>query len=180
MDIMIAVLLLIAFVSLIGVRFIPRSGRLRHAWLLFCIINLTAVAIISFGSFEKDQKIRKLELQFAPRLLSQEQLLKLAEQIKRYKNIRARLEYIALDPEARTFAKQVKRGLKLAGWVFPENDTPLVSPSFPRGISLYARNTPNEALESLSLILAEFGFTAQIRKEEELPENIILIRIGKK
>ena len=60
-EIMVAALIVIAFVSLIGVRFIPRSGRLRHAWFILCIINLTAVAIISFGSFKKDRKIRMLE-----------------------------------------------------------------------------------------------------------------------
>ena len=62
---MTAVLLFIAFVSLIGVRFIPRSGRLRNAWFLLCIFNLTAVAILYFGSFQKDRKIRILESELA-------------------------------------------------------------------------------------------------------------------
>ena len=173
-------LLLIAFVSLIGVRFIPRSGRLRHAWFILCIINLTAVAIISFASFTKDRKIRMLESELAPRSLSQEQMLKLAEQIKIYKNIQARLEYIALDHEAKSFAKQLKAGLELGGWIFPENDNASISPSYPTGINFYAGNTPNEVLESLLLILQEFGLNVKIGKEENLPENVILIKIGKK
>jgi len=60
-DIMAAALLLIAFISLIGVRFIPHSGRFRHAWFVFCIINLTVAAILYLGSFKKDQKISTLE-----------------------------------------------------------------------------------------------------------------------
>lgn len=54
-------LLLIAFISLIGVRFIPRSGRFSHIWIFVCILNLAAVAYLYIGSVSKDSKIRMLE-----------------------------------------------------------------------------------------------------------------------
>lgn len=58
-----AVLLVVALVSLIGVRFIPRSGRWRDAWLLFCIVNLAAASILGFNSWRKGQRIDDLESQ---------------------------------------------------------------------------------------------------------------------
>ena len=54
-------LLLIAFISLIGVRFIPRSGRFSHIWIFVCFLNLAAVAYLYIGSLRKDSKIRMLE-----------------------------------------------------------------------------------------------------------------------
>lgn len=56
-----AILLFIAFVSLIGVRFTSRNGRWKHIWLVFCIVNLTTVAIFSIGSLKKAQKVRQLD-----------------------------------------------------------------------------------------------------------------------
>ena len=125
-------------------------------------------------------KADKIEERLAPRSLSRGQILKLAEQIKRHKNTIARLEYVISDPEAKSFAGQLKAALQSGGWIIPENDTAVLNPSFPVGINLYARNVPTEILESLRLILQEFGFAAKIGEEENLPENIILIRIGGK
>lgn len=56
-----AILLFIAFVSLIGVRFAPRSGQSKHVWLVFCVINLITVAIININSLKKARKVKILE-----------------------------------------------------------------------------------------------------------------------
>ena len=58
-------IIIIAFVTLIGVRFIPRSGRWRYAWLVFCLINLTMAAVLNYKSVKKDDRISTLESQLA-------------------------------------------------------------------------------------------------------------------
>lgn len=56
-------LLIISFLSLIGVRFITRSGRWRRAWYIFCIANLSAAAILSISSWKKSHRVLGLEKQ---------------------------------------------------------------------------------------------------------------------
>ena len=84
-----AILLLLAFLSLIGVRFIPRAGRLKHAWLLFCILNLAAAAVLSWRSFRKDDVIRKLQSELdaveqasQPRSVTEDQAERLLEALR--------------------------------------------------------------------------------------------------
>jgi len=55
-----AILVSLAFLSLIGVRFIPRAGRWRNAWYLFCLINLGVAAVLSIQSYHKGQQLEAM------------------------------------------------------------------------------------------------------------------------
>ena len=58
-----AILLIIAFLSLIVVRLVPRSGRFRRVWYIFCIVNLSVVAVLSIRSCKNSHRVSDLEQQ---------------------------------------------------------------------------------------------------------------------
>ena len=55
------ILLVVALASLIGVRFVPRAGRWKHLWLVFCCLNLAAGSVLSIRSCNKQQVIKRLQ-----------------------------------------------------------------------------------------------------------------------
>lgn len=126
-----------------------------------------------------ESKTAVLEKQLTPRKLTQEQISIIAEKIRSIKGIKVHFLLIASDPEAHTFKEQIQKGIETGGWVIEKDEISLAG-AF-NGISLFASQyPPNEAVKGLYLALKQIGFTPELYRDNNLSEDIVKIKIGKK
>ena len=126
-----------------------------------------------------ESKTAALEKQLNPHELTPEQIATIAEQIRSIKGVKVHFLSIASDPEAESFKKQIGKALEAGGWPV-ENDIIAVVGAF-TGITLFAsQDPPNKAISTLFFTLKGFGFTPQLVRKIDLPEDVIQIKIGKK
>jgi len=126
-----------------------------------------------------EEKALFIEKALMPRVLSSEQISIIAERINKIKNTKIHFLLIASDPEAESFRNQLRKALEKGGWTIEKSETSVIGAFV--GVTLFAsHDPPNEAVTALYLSLKEFGFDPWLLKDENLPENVIGIKIGKK
>jgi hypothetical protein len=65
MNYILLLLLVIAFTSLVGVRFAPRTGQKRYIWLVCCLINLGTTIIFAIRTYKSNEEVRHLRADIA-------------------------------------------------------------------------------------------------------------------
>ncbi len=126
-----------------------------------------------------EKKTLALEDQLQHRIIHQEKINYIANQISLSKDIKVRFLIMASDLEIKNFKNQIKEAIEKAKWEVVGDIVSVVG-SF-EGITLCTSEKPaNEALTSLYSALKKLGFEPLVIQDISLEKNLIVIKIGKR
>ena len=126
-----------------------------------------------------ESKTAALEKQLTSRKLTPKQIAIIAKRIRSIKGVKVHFLLIASDPEAESFKEQIKKALETGGWIIEKDEISVVG-AF-KGISLLAsQDPPSNGVRALYLGLKQSGFIPELYKDNNLPEDVIKIKVGKK
>lgn len=124
------VLLIVSIVSLVGVRFIPRTGRTRHLWLAFCLLNLAVAGYLAHRTYKSSKAFTALEERTRDRMVSPALAKAMTDTLAPIAKGKVIVAAFQSDREAVDFGEDIAEMLQEAGCDAKFSATPAMNATY--------------------------------------------------